>query len=34
MDLATAIVFVLRDGNVIEGREYFEDTAKADNFWG
>ncbi|MDP9884196.1 ketosteroid isomerase-like protein [Sinomonas atrocyanea] len=33
MDLATAIVFVLRDGKVIEGREFFEDTAKADDFW-
>ena len=33
MDLATAIVFVLRDGKVIEGREYFEDTATADDFW-
>ncbi|MGY3568214.1 nuclear transport factor 2 family protein [Sinomonas sp. RB5] len=33
MDLATAIVFVLRDGKVSEGREYFEDTAKADDFW-
>ncbi|MDP9882564.1 ketosteroid isomerase-like protein [Sinomonas atrocyanea] len=33
MDLATAIVFVLRDGRVVEGREYFEDTATADDFW-
>jgi ketosteroid isomerase-like protein len=33
MDLATAIVFVIRDGKVMEGREYFEDTAKADDFW-
>lgn len=33
MDLATAIVFVLRDGKVVEGREYFEDTATADDFW-
>ncbi|MBP2385680.1 nuclear transport factor 2 family protein [Paeniglutamicibacter kerguelensis] len=33
LDLATAIAFVLRDGKVIEGREYFDDTAKADEFW-
>lgn len=33
LDLATAIAFVLRDGKVIEGREFFEDTAKADEFW-
>lgn len=33
MDVATAISFVLRDGKVVEGREYFEDTSKADDFW-
>ncbi|GAA4036637.1 nuclear transport factor 2 family protein [Arthrobacter methylotrophus] len=33
LDMATAIVFVLRDGKVVEGREFFEDTAKADDFW-
>jgi len=33
MDLATAIAFVVRDGKVVEGREFFEDTAKADAFW-
>lgn len=33
LDLATAIVFVVRDGKVIEGREFFEDTVKADEFW-
>ena len=33
MDLATAIAFVLRDGKIIEGREFFEDTVKADEFW-
>ncbi|MGO4690111.1 nuclear transport factor 2 family protein [Glaciibacter sp. 2TAF33] len=33
MDAATTIVFVLRDGKVIEGREYFDDSAKADDFW-
>ena len=25
--------FVIRDGKVAEGREFFEDTAKADEFW-
>ena len=33
MDLATVIVFVVRDGKVIEGREFFEDTAQVDEFW-
>jgi ketosteroid isomerase-like protein len=33
MDVATTIAFVLRDGKVIEGREYFEETGKADEFW-
>jgi ketosteroid isomerase-like protein len=33
LDVATAIAFVLRDGKVIEGREFFEDTVKADEFW-
>ena len=33
LDMATAISFVLRDGKVVEGREFFEDTAKADDFW-
>lgn len=33
LDIATAISFVLRDGKVVEGREFFEDTAKADEFW-
>lgn len=33
LDAATAIAFVLRDGKVIEGREYFTDTASADEFW-
>ncbi|XAS74657.1 nuclear transport factor 2 family protein [Micrococcaceae bacterium Sec5.1] len=33
LDVASAIVFVLRDGKVVEGREFFEDTAKADEFW-
>ncbi|MCX2748815.1 nuclear transport factor 2 family protein [Arthrobacter sp. MI7-26] len=33
LDVATAISFVLRDGKVVEGREYFEETAKADEFW-
>lgn len=33
LDMGTIITFVLRDGKVAEGREYFEDTAKADDFW-
>ena len=33
LDVATAITFVLRDGKVVEGREFFEDTAKSDEFW-
>ena len=33
LDLATVITFVIRDGKVAEGREFFEDTAKADEFW-
>lgn len=33
LDIATVISFVLRDGKVVEGREFFEDTAKADEFW-
>lgn len=33
LDMATIITFVVRDGKITEGREYFEDTAKADDFW-
>lgn len=33
LDVATAIAFVLRDGKIVEGREFFEDTAKSDEFW-
>ena len=33
LDMATVIVFVLRDGKIVEGREFFEDSAKADDFW-
>ncbi|CAH0125593.1 MULTISPECIES: nuclear transport factor 2 family protein [unclassified Arthrobacter] len=33
LDLATVITFVVRDGKITEGREFFEDTAKADEFW-
>ena len=33
LDVATAIAFVLRDGKVLEGRDFFEDTARADEFW-
>ena len=33
MDLATVITFVVREGKITEGREYFEDTSKSDDFW-
>lgn len=33
LDMATVITFVVRDGQIAEGREFFEDTAKADDFW-
>ena len=33
LDVATVITFVVRDGQIAEGREFFEDTAKADDFW-
>lgn len=33
MDMAAVITFVVRDGKVTEGREFFEDTGKADDFW-
>ena len=33
MDMATVITFVVREGKITEGREFFEDTAKADDFW-
>lgn len=33
LDMATVITFVVRDGKIAEGREFFEDTAKADDFW-
>ncbi|MDP9888751.1 nuclear transport factor 2 family protein [Pseudarthrobacter enclensis] len=33
LDAETVIAFVLRDGKVLEGREYFTDTASADEFW-
>lgn len=33
LDMATVITFVVRDGKIAEGREYFEDTAEADDFW-
>ncbi len=33
IDLATVITFVVRDGKIVEGREFFEDTAKSDDFW-
>lgn len=33
LDMPTVITFVIRDGQIAEGREFFEDTAKADDFW-
>ena len=33
LDLATVIAFVVRDGKIAEGREFFEDTSKSDDFW-
>jgi uncharacterized protein len=33
LDLATAVVFVLRDGQVAEVQEFYEDTVAADGFW-
>ncbi|MDQ0754820.1 nuclear transport factor 2 family protein [Arthrobacter sp. B3I4] len=33
LDLGTVIAFVVRDGKIAEAREYYEDTAKSDDFW-
>jgi ketosteroid isomerase-like protein len=33
LDVSTVITFVVHDGKIIEGREYFEDTGKVDDFW-
>ncbi|HET8878536.1 MAG TPA: nuclear transport factor 2 family protein [Arthrobacter sp.] len=33
LDVGTVIAFVVRDGKIAEAREYFEDSAKADDFW-
>lgn len=33
LDAPTVIAFVIRDGKVVEGRECFDDAAKADEFW-
>lgn len=33
LDQDTVTVFVLRDGKVIECREFLEDTAASDAFW-
>ncbi len=33
LDMATVIAFVVRDGKIAEGREFFEDTSKSDDFW-
>jgi ketosteroid isomerase-like protein len=34
IDVGTVITFVIRDGKIAEGREYFEDTGKFDDLWG
>ncbi|WP_427135416.1 nuclear transport factor 2 family protein [Pseudarthrobacter sp. S9] len=33
MDLDGALAFEVRDGRITAGREFFEDTAKGDEFW-
>ncbi|WP_160668746.1 nuclear transport factor 2 family protein [Pseudarthrobacter sp. ATCC 49987] len=33
LDMAAVITFVVQDGKVTEGREFFEDTGQADEFW-
>ena len=33
LDLPTIITFVVRDGKITEGREYFEESGKFDDFW-
>lgn len=33
LDTDGVITFRIRDGKVIEGREYFEDTGQGDAFW-
>jgi len=33
LDTYGALAFRLRDGKIIEGREFFEDTAQGDEFW-
>lgn len=33
IDVGTVITFVIRDGKIAEGREYFEDTGKYDDLW-
>jgi len=33
LDMSTVITFVVRDGKIAGGREYFEDTARSDDFW-
>lgn len=34
LDVVGAIAFQVRDGKITEGREFFDDTAKGDAFWG
>jgi ketosteroid isomerase-like protein len=33
LDAPSVIVFVLREGQVVEGREFFQDSSVADQFW-
>ena len=33
LDMATVITFVVDGGRITEAREYFEDSAKAADFW-
>lgn len=33
LDAEGCIVFTLKNGQIVDGREYFEDTAKLDEFW-
>ncbi len=33
LDMDGAIAFQVRDGKIIEGREFFADTAQGDAFW-
>jgi len=34
LDTDGALAFVVRDGKITEGREFYDDTAQGDAFWG